>query len=159
VLLIPPQQTDSSELASVVLESALPKRSLVVRDAIYACGLATFVPAIHIAPEGARLVVDTGRGQIWVDTVEITGIPAGTHPFQFVEMLARSPTGCVSANEIVSKLSSGREDDTAAARQAKITAKRSIVEAMTAAGRTFVDDPFPSGGRGSYRCILPGFVQ
>jgi hypothetical protein len=159
VLLIPSSQSEGSELANVRLESALPTRSGLIRDAIYACGLTASVPAIHIAPDGARLVVDTLLGKVWLDSVEIGCLPPGSQPFQMIELLARSSPVCVSADDIVARISPGRQDGNTAARQAKGAAKRIIAQAMTAAGRTFDEDPFPSAGGGFYRCVLPAYVR
>lgn len=157
VLLFPSPQPDSCELARVVLESALPEPRSLIRQAIYACGLDSSVAAIQIAPDGARLIVDTQIGKVWIDGVEIRGIPTDSHAFQFIELLARrSP---VSADEIVDKISPGRQDDTTAARQAKSQAKQMIAESMAAAGRSLDEDPFPSAGRRLYRCALLAYVR
>lgn len=157
VILFPAPQADSCELASVMLESALPTSRWLIRQAVYACGLDGSVPAVHVAPDGARLVVDTRIGKVWVDGVEIGGLPTDSHAFQLIELLARrSP---MSAEDVVAKISPGRQDGTTAARQAKSNAKQMIVEAMAAAGRTFDEDPFPSAGRGLYRCAFPSFVR
>ena len=157
VILFPPTQSVGSDLASVTLESALPKRQWLIRQAVFACGLDGCVPAIHTAPEGARLIVDTRIGKVWVDGVEITGIPADSHAFHLIELLARrSP---LSTEEVVAKISPGRQDGNTAARQAKSHAKKMIIEAMASAGRSFDEDPFPSVGKGLYRCALLSFVH
>lgn len=157
VILLPSPHTDSCELASVVVESALPMRRSLIRQAVYKCGLDASVPAIHIAPAEARLVVDTQIGKVWVDGVEIGGLPTDSHAFQLIELLARQSP--VSADDVVAKISPGRQDDTTAARQAKSQAKQIITAAMAAAGRTFDEDPFPSAGRKLYRCVFPAFVR
>jgi hypothetical protein len=157
VLLFPSSQAGCSELASVMLESALPTRRGLIRDSIHACGLADSVPAIHIAPDGARLVVDTQLGKVWVDGVEIGGLPTDSHAFQLIELLARRSS--VSADDIVAQISPGRQDGTTAARQAKTHVRQMIAAAMTAAGSTFDEDPFPCAGRGLYRCALPPYVR
>jgi hypothetical protein len=156
VLLIPSPQTDSSELAKVMLDSPLPTRIQVVRSAISACGLDHTVPAIHIAPDAARLVVDTQFKEVWVDGIEIKDLPS--HAFRLIELMARS-SRCVSTEYISTELSPGRQDGNTTARQAKNIAKRIITQAMTAAGRVFDEDPFPPAGAGFYRCALPPFVR
>jgi hypothetical protein len=157
VILYPPTTASSSEVARVRLESALPKRHWLVRQAIFACALDGCVPALHIAPDGARLVVDNRIGKVWIDGVEIGGIPADSHAFKFIELLARSSP--LPAEEIVAKISPGRQDGTTAARQAKSSAKQLIVDAMAAAGRDFDEDPFPAAARGFYRCAFLSFVR
>jgi hypothetical protein len=156
VLLIPSLQTDGSELAKVMLESPLPTRKQVIRNAINACGLSNTVPAIYGAPDGARLVVDTQFKKVWVDGVEIGGLPP--HAFRLIELMARSST-CVSTERISAELSPGRQDGNTPARQAKSSARAIISQAMTAAGLAFDEDPFPSAGSGFYRCALPSYVR
>jgi len=65
----------------------------------------------------------------------------------------------VSRDEIVKNLSSGRQDEDVAARQAKTAANKAIAKAMTAAGREFDTDFFPAAGIGFYRCTLPAYVR
>ena len=65
----------------------------------------------------------------------------------------------MSADDVVAKISPGRQDDTTAARQAKSQAKQIIAAAMAGAGRTFDEDPFPSAGKKLYRCAVPAFVR
>jgi hypothetical protein len=157
-LLIPPSGTDTSELSKVHLEMVLPKRNQVLRDAIHACGVTQSVPAIHFAPDGARLIVDTLLKRIWVDGVELSDIPSDSHPFRFVELMARSYNP-ISLDEISAQLSSGRQDGNTTARQAKGNAKKIIYKAMRDAGRALGLDPFPSAGVGFYRCALPSHVR
>jgi hypothetical protein len=156
VILLPSPHADGCELASVAIDSALPSRRSLIRQAVYKCGLDGCMPAIHIAPEEARLVVDTKIGKVWVDGVEIAGLQTDSHAFQLIELLARKSR--VSADEVIAKISPGRQDDTTAARQAKSQAKQAIAAAMAAAGRSFEEDPFPPAGKKSYRCALPPFV-
>jgi hypothetical protein len=158
ILLVPSSQIDGSELAKVMVDSALPNRSQVIRGAISACGLANVVPAIHTAPDGARLVVDTQFKKVWVDGVEIGGLVPESHPFRLIELLARSSTP-VSTEDISAQLSPARLDGDTSARQAKLSAKQTIAKAMTAAGRTLDDDPFPTAGTGFYRCALLAHVR
>lgn len=157
VILLPSPHADGCELASVTIESSLPTRRSLIRQAIFKCGLDGCVPAIHVAPEEARLVVDTKIGKVWVDGVEIVGLQTDSHAFQLIELLAqKSP---VSADEVIARISPGRQDDTTAARQAKSHAKQAIAEAMAGAGRTFGEDPFPTAGKKLYRCAFPAFVR
>jgi hypothetical protein len=157
-LLVPPSQIAPSDLAKVMLESFIPALRQVVRNAIQVCGFANRVPAIHSAPDGARLIVDTLCKKVWIDGVEIGGLQADSHAFKLIELMARA-SGPISHDEITAKLSAGRQDGTTTARQAKNSAKKAITEAMIAAGQTFDDDPFPPAGTGHYRCTLPSHVR
>lgn len=157
VLLVPPSQSAPSDLAKVILESPIPELHQVIRNAIQVCGFAN-VTAIHSAPDGARLVVDTICKKVWIDGVEIGGLQADSHAFKLIELMARASMP-VSHDEITANLSAGRQDENTVARQAKTAARKTIREAMTAAGRTFDDDPFPSAGTGFYRCTLPAYVR
>ena len=158
VLLLPFGEAYDTELANVLIETALSTKGEVVRAAILACGIAENVPAIYSAPEEAKLVVDSKQKRIWIEGVEITGIQPDTHGYFFVEALARHP-GPLSLEELSKKLSQGRQDGDLSARQAKTHIRKMIAEAMAAAGRSFDEDPFPTGGRGCYRCALPPYVQ
>jgi len=158
VLLMPASQSDGSELAKVMLDAPVPSRRQVIRDAITVCGIADSLPAVHRAPDGARLVVDVRLKKVWVDGIEIVGLKPDTHAFRFVELLAKSRGALVSADDITAGLSVARQDGTTTARQAKNAAKKIIVDAMAVAGRTFVVDPFPSAGTGFYRCAFPSYV-
>jgi hypothetical protein len=157
MLLFPSPQADGAELAYMTLESPLPTKQTLIRQAVHACGLDGSVPAIHTAPDGARLVVDTQIGKVWVDGVEIGGLAADSHAFRFIELLARQSP--MSAVDIVATISPGRHDDTTAARQAKRRAKELIVEAISAAGRRFDEEIFPSSGTGLYRCAVLSHVR
>jgi hypothetical protein len=157
VLIFPSPEGDSAELAHVRLDSPIPTRQGLIRQAVCACSLNESVPAVYTAPDGARLIVDTRIGKVWVDGVEIGDLPTDSHAFQFIELLARrSP---VSAVDIVAKISPGRQDDTTAARQAKRRAKELIIDAISATGRTFDEDIFPSAGTGLYRCVVLSHVR
>lgn len=156
--LLPSALTEVSDLTQVTLETVIPTQRGLVRGALHACGLADHVPAIHLAPDGARLVVDTKQGQVWVDGVEIGGLQPGSHPFKFITLMARG-SARVSHDEIVKELSSGRQDEDVAARQAKTAANKVIARAMTAAGRAVDPDLFPSAGTGFYRCTLPAHIR
>jgi hypothetical protein len=154
------QQADAAELARVLLDSALPTRQALVRQAVNACGLDATLPAIHTAPDGARLVVDTRIGKVWVDGVEIHGLSSDSQPFKFLVFMARSSMP-VTRDEIVNVISPGRQrqDEDTAARQAKSRTRELIAESMAAVGRSLDEDPFPAAGRGFYRCALPPYVR
>jgi hypothetical protein len=140
------------------LDATLPTRAQILRDAINACGLANAVPAIHVAPEGARLVVDRQFKKIWVDGVEIEGLTPDSQAFRFIEKLALIPA-LVSSDELSNDLSPGRLDGDTTARQAKSKANKLIREAMKKAGRDFNEDIFPNAGTGCYRCAVIPYVQ
>jgi hypothetical protein len=158
VLLIPACETYDSELAKVIIDSALPTERELTRCAINICGLADSVAAIHAAPDGARLVVDTKFSRIWIDNVEIVGLQPDSHSFRFIEIMARS-SGRVSSEDMSTNLSPGRQDGNTSARQAKNQVKKTITAAMAAAGHSFDEDPFPSAGSGHYRCAFLSHVR
>jgi hypothetical protein len=158
VLLLPSSEAKSPEIPHIVLNATLPTRAQVLRAAINACGLANAVPAIHVAPEGARLVVDSQFKKIWVDGVEIAGLPPDSQAFRFIEKLARTPA-LVSSDELSKNLSPGRLDGDTTARQAKTKANKLIRKALRKAGRDFDEDIFPNAGRGCYRCAVLPYVQ
>jgi hypothetical protein len=97
-------------------------------------------------------------GKVWVDGVEIANLPPGSKPFQFITFMARH-SAPVCRNEIVKEISPGRQDEDVVARQAKSSANKMIAKAMSAAGRTWNEDPFPTAGTGLYRCALPAYVR
>lgn len=158
VLIAPRGRTPCSDLAIAELSHPVPSRRALERALVSACGLEGQVPAIHYAHEGAQLVVDTGHGAIWVDDVKVDGLRPDTHPFKFVELLARESPKTVSSADLSAKLSPNRDDDTTAARHAKRDAKKAITTALVSAGREPIDDPFPSASRGTYRCVLSAVV-
>lgn len=157
VLLVPTARADKSELARAIIDP-LPTRAEVTRKAIAASGLTSAVPAVFSAPEGTRLVVDSARGKVWIDGVEIEGLRAGTHPFRLVDALAKRSPSAVSTEELTNELSGARKDGDTTARQAKAAAKKHISEAMAKAGRTLDEDPFPIAKTGYYRCALLSYV-
>jgi hypothetical protein len=160
VLLFPSPEGDGAELAHVTLESALPTKQDLIRQAACACALDGSVPAVYTAPDGARLVVDTRLGKVWVDGVEIQGLSSDSQPYKFLVLMAKSATP-VSHDEIVNAISPGRQnqDEDVAARQAKSRARELIAESMSALGRSFDEDPFPAAGRGLYRCAVLSYVR
>ena len=108
-----------------------------IRTVVAAHGLGNTVPAIYTAPEGSRLVIDSRLGKAWVDEVEITDLPAGTHRFRLVEVLAKACPEAVSTEWLKRELSGARQDGDTAARQAKTAALKAIKQAMADAGLSF----------------------
>ncbi|WP_263356153.1 hypothetical protein [Acidicapsa ligni] len=159
VLLVPAFEAYECELPTVIIESALSTRGEVMRSAINACGVTDSVAAIHIAPDGARLVVDSQLKKVWIDGLEIAGLPLDSHPFKLIELMVRRSPAPVSIQEISTVLSPYRQDGNLSARQAKSEAKKIIVNAMAAHGRSFHEDLFPSVGSGFYRCAFPPFIR
>lgn len=141
------------------LDGALPTRAQAYRAAIMVTGLDDVVPAVFSAPDDAQLVVDMVRGQVWLDGVPIPGLKEGTHPFRFVARLAQAMGRPVASLAIKEEISGARQDEDTATRQAKSKANALIREAMAAAGREGVGDPFPKVSPDAYRCALPCFVR
>jgi len=108
-MLFPSPEGDGAELAHVTLESALPTKQDLIRQAACACALDGSVPAVYTAPDGARLVVDTRLGKVWVDGVEIQGLSSDSQPYKFLVLMAKSATP-VSHDEIVNAISPGRQN-------------------------------------------------
>jgi hypothetical protein len=160
VLLFPSPNANGAELAHVTLESALPSKQGLIHQAVCACGIDASVPALHTAPEGARLVVDTRLAKVWVDGVEIKGLSNDSQPYKFLVLMAKSSTP-VSRDDIVNLISPGRQkqDEDTAARQAKSRARELITESMATLGQSFDEDPFPAAGRGHYRCAVLSYVR
>ena len=160
VLLLPATQPEPPGFPTVRLSSPIPTPRQVIRDGIAVCGIADRMPALLRAPDRARLVVDTQRKRVWVHGVEVEQLSADSHPYQFIEMMAKSNGARVSVEEITQALSAARlrNDGTTAARQAKRQAKKLIAKALEAGGTPDTTDPFPSAGTGLYRCRLPSFV-
>ena len=160
LLLVPATQPDESGLATVVLSSAIPSKHQIIRDGSAACGFADQLPAIFRAPDSAELVVDRRLKKVWVYRNEVQQLSRDSQLFQFVEMLAGSDGTSVTCVAITQALSAARleTDGTTTARQAKLRAKKPIVEELKAAGAADSSDPFPSGGTGCYRCRLRSFV-
>ena len=160
LVLIPSSQSDPSGLATVVLSGPIPSKQQVVRDGAKACGFADELPAIHRAPDNIELVVDKRLKTVWVCGNEVHDFTPDSQQFQFVEMLAAANGAPVSLDQITQAISAGRlgADGTTAARQAKTRAKRIVVQALTACAGDNSSDPFPSAGRGYYRCTLRSFV-
>ncbi len=156
VVLIPTARCDESELPKVMLVQVMPRPTDVIRDAVATCGLKDAAAPIYSAPDGARLIVDTRRGQIWMDGELVENLEAGTQPFHFGELLARRNPSAVSAEDMCAALSPGRAGDTQVARRAKMNATNAIRKALDAAGKRF-EDPFQTV-RGSYRCTVLSHV-
>ena len=160
VLLMPATQPEESELATVMLSSAIPSKHQIIHDGAAACGFADQLPAISRAPECSELVVDKRLKKVWVHGNAVQQLSPDSQPFKFVEMLAGSNGAPVSFDAITQALSAARlqTDGTTTARQAKMQAKNLIVQGLVSADATDTSDPFPSSGTGYYRCRLRSFV-
>jgi hypothetical protein len=156
VILLPGGGAEVTGVASAILDNPLPARNSLVRAIAARLNLTEQLPAILTAPEKARLIVDTRRGAIWFDRIEVPDLKAGTHQFQFTELLARNAPRAVSKDALVKHLSCGRSDGDQAARSAKTKAKKAIAEALKAAGVHF-EDPFRSEN-GCYRLTVLPYV-
>ena len=152
VLLLPHGMKGSTGVTEILLDEPLLERRRVIRDIIAATDLAAQAPALLTAPPQARLVVDSRLGKIWFDGVEISELKSGTHPFRFVELLAKAAPDTVSKHVVGAQLSAGRSDGDQPARTAKMTAKRLIKTALEKAGLAF-EDPFRSES-GSFRLTV-----
>lgn len=142
----------------VPLRAPLPNRREIVRAVAVACGLADRVSASLVARDGAELIVDTTRGEVFVHDVLIPGLTAETHPFRFVEALARADGRPVAVDALKALLSPNRDDDTVAVRQAKTKAGQRIATALAAVGRSLTADAFPVY-KGGYRTALIPHVR
>lgn len=158
IVLIPAARTIASDMVVVRLDAAIPKRQGVLRNALIASCLEDGTPAVFLAPDGARLVVDSLLKKVWVDGIEIGTLKPDSQPFRFIELMAKSSQP-LSSYEISTALSPARCDENTAARQAKRDAKSAISQAMIASGQQWDEDPFPPGGTGHYRCALPSYVR
>jgi len=159
ILLVPANHPVQGQGAIVILDGPVPKRQQVIRDGIFACGIANDLPAIYRAPPAAELVVDKRLKKVWVQGIELRQLTANSQAFLFIEMLASSGAP-VATEAITQALSAARlnTDGTTTARQAKGKAKKAIETALAAGGADDCDDPFPSHGIGYYRCALRSFV-
>lgn len=156
VLLLPTGVENSTGLMEVLLDGPLPDLPHLRKGIVSVAQLSEHVPAPLLAPPNARLVVDTRRGQIWFDGIEVTGLKPGTHPFRFVEILAKTSPGGINKHDLAAQLSAGRADGDQGARSAKTVANKRIREAVEAQGRSF-EDPFRSE-TGSFRLTVLAFA-
>ncbi|HEU0297899.1 MAG TPA: hypothetical protein VFR37_00550, partial [Longimicrobium sp.] len=159
VLLVPSHGPRGNlDLPVAPVESPLPSRKDAIRAAIAAAGLTHVVPAEFSAPDGVTLVVDSQHGVIWFDGIKIPELKPGTHPFRFVELLARRSPDAVSKKALTADLSGARDDGDTVVRQAKFKACGLIRQALARVGRSLDGDPFPTAGVGAYRCALASYV-
>ena len=157
ILLLPRGLTSSTGLTELLLDGPIPDRHRLVQDIIAAANLNDLASAMLLAPEKARLVVDTRLGKVWFDGIEIAGLTPGTHAFRFVETLARTFPGTIDNHDLSAQLSAGRTDGDQTARSAKMAAKKCIQTALKAQGKGF-EDPFkPEKGR--LRLTVPAFIR
>ncbi|RNL64480.1 hypothetical protein [Zhongshania marina] len=152
ILLMPGGMTHATGVTEILLGNALPERQRLIQDIIAKTNLEGRVPALLTAPERARLVVDSRLGKIWVDGIHIAGLDPGTHPFRFVELLAKSAPNPINKHDLASQLSESRNDGDQTARSAKTAANKKIKTALENEGRSF-EDPFKSEN-GLYRLII-----
>lgn len=156
VLLLPRGLAEPTGLSEVLLDGPLPDRRRVVQDIIGVAGLQDRAQAIQLAPAGARLVVDTRHGKVWLDGVEVLGLRPPGQPFGFVEALASACPSPLDGHELSGRLSPGRGDGDQAARSAKTAANKLIRSALSAQGRPY-EDIFRSE-KGRFRLTVPPFV-
>ncbi len=152
VIVLPANGDEVSGVPCVILDNPMPARNALVRAIATKLNLSDKLPAVLIAPEEARLIVDTRRGAIWFDSIEVPDLTPGTHQFRFAELLARRAPASVSKEELAKELSEGRRDGDQAARSAKMKLTRAIKSALEQKGRPF-EDPFRSEG-GCYRLTV-----
>jgi hypothetical protein len=159
VLLVPANRSIQGQGATVALDNPVPSREQVIREGVFACGIADRLAAIYRAPAAAELVVDKRLKKVWVRGIEVPLTP-DSQAYLFIEILASSNGTAVTAEAITKALSAARlnTDGTTTARQAKGKAKKAIEDVLAASGAGDQDDPFPSCGTGSYRCVLRAFV-
>jgi hypothetical protein len=156
IMLLPAMSDEVSGIPSVVVDNPLPARNAMIRAIAAKLNLTEQLPAVLTAPEKARLIVDTQRGTIWFDRIEVADLKPGTHQFRFAELLARKAPAIVSKEELAKELSQGRTDGDQAARSAKTKLNQAIRAALEGSGHQF-EDPFRSEG-GCYRLIVPPYV-
>lgn len=158
VILLPTTAADVPGVPSVLMPRLLPAKNALIRAIASKLSLTDQLPAVLTAPDNARLIVDTKRGEIFFDRVHVTGLTTGTHPFHFTELVARNAPRPVPSDDLVRVLSSGRSDGDQTARTAKSKAKKAIEDALQAAGVASFEDPFrPENG--SYRLtVIPHVV-
>lgn len=154
VLLLPTGLKDSTGLADVVLDSALPQRDRVVKDVVAAHNL--IVPALITAPKDASLVVDDRLGKIWFKGVEILLTP-GTHPFNFVRLLVKNKQAPLDKYVLAEQLSPARAGNDSVVRDARTDVKKAIQLALKTHDIPF-EDPFIAE-KGGYRLTVPAHIQ
>jgi hypothetical protein len=156
VMLLPTTGDEVPGVPTVILDRPLPAKNALVRGIATKLNLTEQLPAILTAPEKARLIVDTQRGKIWFDGIEVTDLKPDTHQFKFAELLARKAPAAVLKEELAKHLSYGSKDGDQTARSAKTKTKKAIQDAVQGKGLTF-EDPFRSEN-GSYRLTVLGHV-
>lgn len=156
VIVLPANGDEVAGVPCVVLDNPLPARNALIRAIATKLNLTDKLPAVLIAPEKARLIVDTRSGGIWFDSIAVLGLTPGTHQFRFAELLARRAPATVSREELAKELSEGRRDGDQAARAAKMKLNQAIRSALEQEGRQF-EDPFRSEN-GCYRLTVPAYV-
>jgi len=156
VVLLPRRGYEVPGVPGVTLGTPLPGKNTVVREIAAKLNLTEHLPAVVTAPPKARLIVDTRRGTIWFDGIEITDLKPDTHQFRFAELLARRAPAAVPKEELSKELSHGRTDGDQAARSAKVKLIQAIRASVEGKGAHF-EDPFRSES-GSYRLTVLPYV-
>ena len=158
VILLPVASTPASfsRIPDILIESSVPELSMLVRRIVDTLKLN--VPANLVAPDNAKLVVDTKLGKVWVNKVPIETVMPDSQPYKFIEILAKANGAPVSSKDLNNQLAPGRTDEDVATRQAKRDAKALIRVALEAAGQPDPTEWFPVFGKKMYRCALPAFV-
>ena len=85
-------------------------------------------PHLHLPDD---LIIDCGRGRAWLKGVELTDLKPGTHPFKFLELLAKRPGHIVPKLSINEALSVARSDDEVA-KKAKLALVKAFKESLSA---------------------------
>lgn len=157
VVLCPSVEPVASTMKLAPLDAAIVERADIIRLAVYAAGIEGQVPAVHIAPSSARLIVDPRRGMIWVDGHPILEITADSNNFRYVLMVAEVAPQPIERQRIKDVLSGASQDDHVV-RKAQTAVNQAIARALTAAGVTLEAPPFAGHSKGTVRCQLPCFV-
>jgi hypothetical protein len=157
VVLLPTGDHDNvTGISTILLDRPLLRREEMIRAIAATFSLTDQLPAVLTVPNSARLVVDTRRGTVWFDKIEMTNLKPSTHQFRFVEALAKAAPAAVSKQDLCAALSAGREDGEQAARSAKLSAKKAIRDALEAKGLKFEDRFRSENGR--YRLTVQATV-
>jgi hypothetical protein len=158
VVLCPSLDPTKIGLATVPLGQAIVSHQDAIRRVVYATGLDSRVPAVHIAPDDARLIVDPMMGMIWVDRQLISRITPGTINFQFVKLVAEASPQALE-RQTIKLVVSGASADDHVVRKAQTQVNKAIQQALASLGMPMEMAPFVGAGRGMVRCRLKCFVR
>jgi hypothetical protein len=131
VLVVPRGRSAATGLAEIGLPRIGGPYRALLSDAVAACGLEADVDAVHCAPPGTRLVLDTRSQKAWFDGVPMERL--GERGFRFFELLAAQKGRVIAAKALGELLSPGRSDDVTA-REAKMKARQWMEESFAAKG-------------------------